>query len=449
MSSTREAVLRPPFQMSPLCRKDSDQICNDLRSCFTWSLNRFSRKISEDQRWFQFATVVEDGLLSFWRSQSKRLVVLVCALVAGLTLLLSHLQRRPQRLYEQAQTLIATDLGRAEQLLESAIASAGRDFPEAKFLLCRVLAAQRRWDEALGAFGDIDDKSNLEPSLLVQFAGQARAANAPLLMQLALRAARQPGPELPDVLRHLIRMDIDAGRLELALDECRELLALAPEDGVAWRILGTIHLKQKEPLAAEKAFLRALPLIALPEEVFTVRQHLIEALLDSGKTEHAREQLSILRETGSLSDEMKLQEAYLDRLDGRFDAGIETLQTLLQTQLVEQQKMRVHMLLGLLWLDKSEPENAASSLETVVARQPFNKEAHHKLAQAYHQAGQPEKARVHSEIAQKLTEQAVELLDKVEQLRADPRNSSLRKRVGDLYELLGQRGQAARVRRAD
>ncbi|NQV27153.1 MAG: tetratricopeptide repeat protein [Rhodopirellula sp.] len=392
--------------------------------------------------------VAEDRHLSCWRLNSKSIVTMGCVLASVLGLFW-YFQGRPQRLYEEAQTLVATDLAQAEKLLELATASAGGNFPEAEFLHCRVLAAQRRWNEALGVFGRIADTSKLDPAQLVQFAGQARTAGANLLMQLALRAAKQPGPGLPDVLRQLIRIDIEAGRFEVALQECRELLALEPEDGVAWRILGTIHLEKKEPLAAEAAFLEAIPRINSPEEVTLVRQHLIEALLDVGKIQDARQQLKTASEAGLLSDEMKLQEAYLDRLEGHIDAGIQTLQALLEKRLVEQQKTRAHMLLGLLWLDKSEPDKAVVSLETVVARQPFNKEAHHKLAQAYHQTGQPEKARLHSETAQQLTEQAVELLDKLEQLRADPTNSSLRQRVGDLYDLLGKPEQADRVRRVD
>ena len=110
-------------------------------------------------------------------------------------------------------------------------------------------------------------------------------------------------------------------------------------------------------------------------------------------------------------------------------------------------KLRAHLLRGLLWLDKDQPEKAAFSLEIVVSGQPYNKEAHHKLAQAYRQTNQIEKAQLHAGKAQKLTNQAVELLEKVEQLRADPTNSELRQRVSGLYEMLGQPEQAIRIPR--
>ncbi len=384
--------------------------------------------------------------MSFWQPRLKWLTVLGIGLAIAVAFLL-YFKARPQRLFEEAERQVAIDLSESERLLEEAIAAADGDFPDAQFLYCQVLAAQRRWDEALGAFGSISDASGIEPSGLVEFAGRARAGGADLLMLLALRAARQPGPELPDVLRKLIAIEIQAGRLELALENCRELLDLEPEDGVAWRILGTILLEQKEPAAAANAFEKALARLRVPGQLALVRQHLVEALLDAGLTENAREQLKILSESHVLSDETKLQEAYLDRLEGQADAAIKTVETLLEQTRSNEVKLRAHLLRGLLWLDKDQPEKAAFSLEIVVSGQPYNKEAHHKLAQAYRQTNQIEKAQLHAGKAQKLTNQAVELLEKVEQLRADPTNSELRQRVSGLYEMLGQPEQAIRIRR--
>lgn len=384
--------------------------------------------------------------LSFWKARLKRLIALGTGLVIALAFL-AHSMRQPQQLFEEAERQVVINLPETERLLREAIVAADGDFPKAQFLYCRVLAAQRRWDEALGAFGGISDASGIEPSELVEFAGQARAGGADLLTLLALRAAKQPGPGLSDVLRKLIAIEIQAGRLEVALGNCRELLDLEPEDGVAWRILGTILLEQKEPAAAANAFEKALLRLKVPDQLTLVRQHLVEALLDAGMTENAREQLKVLRESHVLSDEMKLQEAYLDRLEGQADAAITTVETLLDRTSSDEVKLRAHLLRGLLWLDKGQPEKAVLSLELVVGVQPHNKEAHHKLAQAYRQTNQFQKAQLHAGKAQKLTNQAVELLEKVERLRADPTDSEIRQRVSDLYEMLGQPEQAIRIRR--
>lgn len=356
-----------------------------------------------------------------------------------------HSRQRPKRLYEEALTLSPFDPIAADRLLEEAISASGGRYPEAQLLRCQLLARQGLWDEALGGFSEIRDPATLPPHDLAELAELARSSRVYVLAEFALKAAKTPGPDLPNVLRQSIRLHLETDHSDQALLECRELLQIVPDDAVAWQVQGSIHLDRKRLPEAEAAFREALSRTPAVDQQRTMREQLIRVLLDSGRAEEARQELDLLRSAGPLTPETQLMDAYADRLLGRWDAAHATVDWLLANSPATE--MQTRLLRGMLWIDQGQPDLAVPDLEQVISQQPYNKEAQNKLAQAYRKLNQPEQALPHAEAAQRLTEYAEELLRVEDLLSRDPQNNATRQRVAELHDLLGRPDQAQKVRR--
>lgn len=372
-----------------------------------------------------------------------RLILLCVVLVFGI-MSLWYVRQRPRWMLDDARKLVPSNPIAAEQLLESAVAANGGSFPKAQFLRCQLLAQLGKWDEALGGFSQIKDFSELPAPELARLADRAAGSGVPLLAELALDAARRPGPRLANILRQSIRFHLEHARTDRALNECRELIEIAPEDPVAWQVMGSIHLDRKQLKEAETAFRAAIERAGTGDQARSVRELLIRVLLDGGRADDARKELSFLAAEAPLTNEARLMDAYVSRLEGEWDRAIEAVDWLAAN--APELGMRSRMLRGMLWLDQGQPAKAVPDLEKVVTEQPFNKEAHSKLAQAYRKLNQLDKSRTHTSEAQRLTEMANELLTQEESLASDPANGAIRRRTIELYQALGQPEKAARLR---
>lgn len=378
-----------------------------------------------------------------FRGRLKRLILLSMVLVFGI-ISLWYVRQRPHWMFDDARKLVPSNPAAAERMLESAVGANGGSFPKAQFLRCQLLAQLGKWDEALGGFSQIKDFSELPAPELARLADRAAGNGVPLLAELALDAARRPGPSLANVLRQSIRFHLDHGRTDRALDECNELIEIAPEDPVAWQVRGSLHLDRKQIKEAETDFREAIRRGTTTDQTRSVRELLIRVLLDGGRADDARKELSLLAAEAPLTNEARLMDAYICRLEGKWDRAIETVDALAEN--APELGMRSRMLRGMLWLDQGEPAKAVPDLEKVVAEQPYNKEAHSKLAQAYRKLNQPNKSRTHALEAQRLTELANELLTQEESLARDPANEVIRRRTIELYLALGQPEKATRLR---
>lgn len=296
-----------------------------------------------------------------------RLVLLGVLLILGLAALWQARQR-PQRLFEEASSLMASDPSAADRLLEEAVAAAGGQFPEAQLTRCQLLASQGLGDEALGGFSDIRDPASLPARDLSELAEVARASGSMLLAELALKAAHRPGPDLPDVLRQSIRFHLETDQNDRALEECQELLKSAPDDVSAWQVQGAILPERKRPPEAETAFREALKHPSSIEQQSQIREQLTRVLLDQGRTEEARQELDLLREASPLTAEARLMDADVDRLQGDWGRARQTVDWLLANAPASELQARLPN--AMLWIDQREPARAIPDLEIVVVRQP-------------------------------------------------------------------------------
>jgi tetratricopeptide (TPR) repeat protein len=350
----------------------------------------------------------------------------------------------PAAMLAEARATSARNPREAERQTAEAIAQAGGTFPEAQLFHAQLLTSLGRTDEALGQFSLIKEPGRLPAAALCDLARAAMACGDTLLAREAFAAVRPDSELYLQAQRALIQIHLQAGQEDLARSMCLKLLDREPADVTGWQVLGTVAMNRKDLAEAEKAFRQCLELAKDPTQTREVRADLIQVLIDRGDVPGARRELSTLRDSSDESSERTLlQEAWLLRLEGNPRAGVRVLEPLISQE--KQSAIRARLLRGLLYVDLGENEKARADLESVVAAQPWNKEAQHKLGVAYDRLGQREKAAEHYAAAARLVELAKELLDRSLQLTEDPTNRRLRQQVAELHDQLGQPDEARRL----
>lgn len=377
------------------------------------------------------------------RSARTRLVFLLATAVVGAAAL--YWQReRPRRLYEEAQRAFLAQPQAAERLLEQSVEAAGGNYPEAQLLRCRALGAMGRWDAAIGLFSMIEDSSTCSSRDLLQLASEAQRAGFTQFAEMALTAANRPGEDQAEALEQLIRLEADQASPEAALKHCRQLQQVASEEPFAWLAEGRLQQQRKEALAASRAFREALRRSKSERQQAEIRVELVSSLMDAGDLAAARVEMDWLTARADARDAIPLKEAYLLRLEGRLGDALEKVDRLLSQSPDSAAPL---MLRGILYYDEGRFREAADDLARVVEIQPFNKEAHYKLGQAYQKLGENDKAAVHLSRSDELTQNALEALALEAQVRKEPANRAAAARLAELYERLGRVAEAESVRR--
>lgn len=352
---------------------------------------------------------------------------------------------QPSQMLSQARAIADADPRRAEQMVAEAIVYRGSDFPEAELLRAHLLSRIGQWDEAAGQFSLIKHPELLPAGDLAAFAMHAEARRRFFFAVDLFKAAKGDPEVRVAVLRSLIRLRLQLGQEDAAVKECQELLEDVPDDATAWQIIATVTMNQKKLAEAEQALTRCLQFSKVAEQIRNVREDLVQVLIDSGRVADARTVMELLKsESNPLTDRASIAEAWILRMEGRPQDGIDVMSTLLN-RAVDPPSTKARFLRGLLYSDVGNTADGIKDLSAVAAAEPFNKEAHHKLAELYSRENQTAKAAPHREISKQLTETAIELLKLKNRLSTEPANRELRNEVADLYIKLGQPEQAKRL----
>lgn len=353
--------------------------------------------------------------------------------------------QRPQQLIEQASQLAASDPEQAEQLLAQAIQLSGNSHSDAQLFRIALLIRLGNADEALGQLTMIKQPESLPQESILQLVQAANQRDMFYLSENLLLAALSQEPERLRVLRSLLEVQLIQGKAESALQTSQQILEVDPEDANAWRILGTYYLPQKKHVEAEQAFRNALKYSQIPGQRQSIFKQLIAVLIDQGLAGQARTELERYREQFPLANDVTLQEASIYRLEGQAAQGLELMNDYIAR--MESAEIAAHHVRGLLLIDLNQNERAAQDLERVVNAQPWNYEAHYKLALAYRRLDQEEKSNHHQQLADKYRLLRIELLEKTNKLREQPDDISLRNRVAELFETFGNAEQAQELRK--
>lgn len=343
----------------------------------------------------------------------------------------------PQRMYQQALNLSSSHPAEAESLLEMAIQRSPATHQEWLYLRVKLLVNMNRWEEAAGQWSLITDPANLPAEDLCQLAFVAKQQGHLAISEQVFQAAKHEQHLLPDILRSLIQIHLQLGQEDLVIQECHELLEIKPLDSTAWQIIGTVYLTRKDFKEAEDAFRRCLRTSNDPRQISSVRENLIQSLIDSGQLESAQEEWNHLQATSSvLSERAILEYAWLLRAKGEYEQGLKFLKEYFK----ENRKLSNKALLmrGMLLMDSGQLEDAQNDFQQIINIEPWNKEAHQQLAMVYTRLKKTDFAQKHHKIAEKLNNDTLALLKLNSQLRQNPGDTNLRKQIADLYRSLGK-----------
>lgn len=350
---------------------------------------------------------------------------------------------QPRRLFAEAQRAAPKNPQRAEQLAADALARSWGNFPAAALLRAEMLGVMGHWDEAHGQFSLIPQPRTLPPDDLCRLAAGAQANGALSLAEAAFRAASDRGPRKLDVLRSLIQIHLGQGQEELVEAEAKQLVEHVPDDATAWQVLGKLALDRKEMAEAEHALRRCIEHSRDPQQKNAAWEDLLQALIDAGRVADARAELDRWQAERPLTSRGQLELAYLHRLEGNPADGLKVIEQAYPHE--SQLSPAVRLMRGMLLDDLGESPRAKDDFLAVVRAQPWNKEAHQKLASVYQSLGSRDDSLRHAQLARELNDQSLKLLDFTSRLRKDPGNSQLRAETADLYRKLGQPEQADRL----
>jgi len=331
---------------------------------------------------------------------------------------------RPYLLVYQAKSLLVTDPKRAAELLEDAVASAGDRFPDAQVLWCRALLRSGRWQEALGCFSQIKNPELTDGAALLDLAGDARADNLTLLAEMSLGAISPSNTHRPEALEHLIDIRKQKGDLNGILSLASELATLQPEDASPWQSMAYAHEQMMLLPVAAKDYREYLAREQIPRERVSGLRSIIRILIHLGEKEDARErqdELAHLTVCHSPNAVDQLNEGRLRRLEGDIDGAWNQATAIIQD---DKNSFLAIELRGTLSMDRVDYVAAESDFRTVINHEPWNKQAHYKLALTFARLGREKEAEVHFKENRRLLEFSNRILELQNKLVLTPDEKS-------------------------
>ena len=336
----------------------------------------------------------------------------------------------------QARRLLPTDPAAAEQMAERAVISAGGNFPDAQLVQCRALAAMGQWDAALGGMSLIKKPSLCNPDELLDLGRQAMQAGQWQLAEISLQSATaRESDALSGAFELLVQLQLRFQRPGEALELCREWKRRVPDAAMPWAITGDRAMASVDfgsSIADYREALRRHPAQDLEN---SVRSSLVQVLVLSGDVPAARREFDLIMKSRPLAGKVQLAYVQLLRLEGRLDEGLVEIEQYLAKSGKNSESLRLR---GILLLDVGKPELAVAELKQSVALNPYDIGAHHKLAQAYQQIGDPGSAKPHLERAQKLTDATYRIGEVQQRVRAEPTNAEAIQELKELNAVLGR-----------
>jgi tetratricopeptide (TPR) repeat protein len=384
---------------------------------------------------------VEDVLAARRRRQRWSIPIGVVLLSVGLIYLATR--ESADSLYRKAKAVYATNPPASLALVEQSIARAAGNAPAAQVLRCRLYGRASQWDEALGYFDLIPHIEDAPADELTALGIEAMEAQQSYLARLALqRAGEITSPDQQTALERLAVLELSIGRTEAAWKVLERLKVLDAQNPTAAIIAGRILREERNPSGAEAQFQIAMENCQVPHACHLARRGRAAALLDLGDVALAR-RLWDQRDATQETPEDLLLLATLQRLEGAPGAALNTLS---QLSPQDQNGEQAALLLGVCHLDLGDFQAAQKTLRGLIARNPYHKEAYHKLALSQQRLGLAEEARKNLLRSQELIGLADRILDLKSRLQTDSGDAALRTELADLYEKAGDFAVARRWR---
>ncbi len=326
-------------------------------------------------------------------------------------------------------------LPQAAALLEQYLAGSGREMNSARLLL----AATRTTDEPdqakrlLNSVGLSDcPAADLDHAALLFFLAQRYDA-ATSLVDAAL--ARTDSRE--QTLRTAALMRFDLGLTEDVLKCCQEWSRLAPHDPQPWRLMCFVY---DDRGATELAIIAYHNLLERSPDDPGARRKLVDKLIQLGDVEAAREQFDHIPEAErSREPELKLTAARLFYIEGRADAALGQLDTLLHS---DPDNPAALLLRGKILLSGSELMLAIAAFNRALQKDPTSLDGHYLVGQAYARLGDEPNASKHLARHEKLRRTKVLINSLETEAARKPNDVAIRRKLVELYNSLGLFPQA-------
>lgn len=336
---------------------------------------------------------------------------------------------------------------RAEELLRNYL-RAGKRTSSGKLLLASALVLQVRKDvppeagmasevAALLAAADPGQCAVDELTLASRvLAGAGRLGDADRLLETAL-AMDATAEQREELLRTAADVRSRLGRDDAAIEHCKELAELRPDDPYPLRLLGMIYERMRLPDQVARVDRKLLALA--PDDAVDVRLRLIENLVATGQAGEARREHDRLRrQAPDAAARNPLLEARLLHAEGKANRALALLEPLLAQK---QPDPEVLLLAGRIRLAQGEADRAIGLLEKLVAFDASYEEAHYLLGTAYGQKGDAERAKKHLAEHRRVLDTKVKIY-KLERQAVRDDNPKMRDEIVRLYNELGWRERA-------
>lgn len=247
------------------------------------------------------------------------------------------------------------------------------------------------------------------------------------------------GPGREETLRLQISQQWELEDFSAVLIACEELSKLAPSDPMPWLVSAGIYHENERVAEALNAYQQALRRDPPATEIDRVRYHIADLSLFIGDLPTARQFIDQLLASNPKSLEFALIHARLLRQESKPKEQLAVINQILSEDPDHHSAM---MMRGENYMDSGLYSKALNDFSGAVYSNPFDYQAHYKLAQAYHRVGNTQKAEEHFAKSHHLTEIINQTQVLLFQVQQDPTNRQLRLQLANLSEQQGDQETA-------
>ena len=288
------------------------------------------------------------------------------------------------------------------------------------FILCLILGVQVAWSQ-----DNLQVQKQLD--LALQHYGRKQFTQAlEVFRRVQERVPTSPMPHVGAGLVYAAQ-----GRLDVAIEEMQQALALQPNLAAAHKELGDIFWRQRRFDRADHHYREAIALDAKMEAAY-IGSGLNDASQRdfANALEHFRRAIEINPKLPSAHHSLGQTYTWM----GNLPKAIEAYQVAIQ---LEPNRPASYYELGIVLMRLKNYPKAVTALEKVVKLNPRHKSAHYNLARAYAKIGKTELAELENQLFEKLHKVDEEIKPHRRKLEGNPEDLKARYAMVQIYAKLG------------
>lgn len=343
----------------------------------------------------------------------------------------------PARLTRQAAAALPKHPHEAERIAGMVVDDYDRHFSSAWLVRAQALLRLNQPAEALGCFSMIAAPERCTESELLATAEAAWSVRHTVLAELCVAAAVQSGSRSVEVARWALRTR-PARVTETELRALADLLvASEPKDPADWQLIGQAHHSWSELAKELAAYQRAVNLLNddSSSKTLQLKRDLARLLINLGEYATAKPLVDAVRNSPEHDLDDDVRHATLLRADGGVAEALVILDEIIDQ---EPNHFDARLLRGIMRADQRNDRDAISDLTIAVQRNPYHPTARYRLAMLLNRVGDAKGSEDQLRQHKRLSEAQLELLTASSELRLNPHDTALMRRLSALHSTLGQ-----------